>query len=427
MKKTMHNYRKLLNKNIMLALMFCLTLGIGIFTNSVQVKAANSLKIGNIQAYGGSQVAFEATFKMNGYQKIEIYRSISGGAFQLVDNFTEEGELWNTYSEGWYTVGNKKKVTCYADNTKVAGQVVFEDDSVTVGNHYSYKVVLTCYDGSKITSGTVSVAVTLDTAEILNIYSADAKKVKIKWRRVSKAQGYQIYRTEGKKWKVIKTIKSGKKVTFVDKKVKKNKVYRYKVRAYGTVKGKKVYGNFGYVCKASLKKPTVKGAYKKGSIYGPALNNNQLMQVRRVVQSFKTNYIKKGMSNYEKAFIAFNYLNQNCKYATRGWQYNGANTAWGALVYGEAQCSGYARGMKALCDAIGVPCYYVHANKKALNPSHQWNQVKVDGKWYIVDAQSGYFLAGSKTWRNEIGMSWDTKGLPKCSGSNHKRGGFYGI
>lgn len=34
------------------------------------------------------------------------------------------------------------------------------------------------------------------------------------------------------------------------------------------------------------------------------------------------------MSNYEKAFIAFNYLNQNCKYATRGWQYNGANTAW---------------------------------------------------------------------------------------------------
>lgn len=87
------------------------------------------------------------------------------------------------------------------------------------------------------------------------------------------------------------------------------------------MKGKKVYGNFGYVCKASLKKPTVKGAYKKGSIYGPALNNNQLMQVRRVVQSFKTNYIKKGMSNYEKAFIAFNYLNQNCKYATRGWQY----------------------------------------------------------------------------------------------------------
>ena len=70
MKKTMHNYRKLLNKNIMLALMFCLTLGIGIFTNSVQVKAANSLKIGNIQAYGGRQVAFEATFKISAVSNV---------------------------------------------------------------------------------------------------------------------------------------------------------------------------------------------------------------------------------------------------------------------------------------------------------------------------------------------------------------------
>ena len=90
MKKTMHNYREILNKSLMLTLMLCLILGIGIFTNSVQVKAANSLKLGNIQASGGSQVAFEATFNMNGYQKIEIYRSTSGGAFQLIDNFTEE-------------------------------------------------------------------------------------------------------------------------------------------------------------------------------------------------------------------------------------------------------------------------------------------------------------------------------------------------
>lgn len=118
--------------------------------------------------------------------------------------------------------------------------------------------------------------------QFYRIYKKDViKYIRIKRKKSNeKAKGYQIYRAEGKKWKVIKTIKRGKTVTFVDKKVKKNKVYRYKVRAYGTVKGKKVYGNFGYVCKASLKKPTVKGAYKKGSIYGPALNNNQLMQVR---------------------------------------------------------------------------------------------------------------------------------------------------
>ena len=76
---------------------------------------------------------------------------------------------------------------------------------------------------------------------------------------------------------------------------------------------------------------------------------------------------------------------------------------------------------KALCDAIGVDCRYVHANAKASNPSHQWNQVKVGGKWYILDAQSNGFLLGTNTWIKQAGMSWDTKGLPTCSKTDYKR------
>ena len=67
--------------------------------------------------------------------------------------------------------------------------------------------------------------------------------------------------------------------------------------------------------------------------------------------------------------------------------------------------------MKALCDGIGVPCYYVHANSRASNPSHQWNFVKVGGKWYVLDAQSGVFLVSGKTFQNSFGMRWNTKGL----------------
>lgn len=80
--------------------------------------------------------------------------------------------------------------------------------------------------------------------------------------------------------------------------------------------------------------------------------------------------------------------------------------------------------MKALCDAIGIDCRYVHADSKASNPSHQWNQVKIGGKWYIIDPQSGFFLVGTDTWRNVMRMSWSTKGLPKCSKKDHARGGF---
>ena len=193
-----------------------------------------------------------------------------------------------------------------------------------------------------------------------------------------------------------------------------------KLRGTENVNGKNIYSDKSVARKITLKSPTVKGDYSYGSVYGPYLDTAHLAQVRSVVQSFKLNYIRKGMSDYDKVLTAFNYLRSNCRYAYRGWQYNYANTAWGALVYGEAQCSGYARGMKALCDAIGVDCRYVHANAKASNSSHQWNQVKVGGKWYILDAQSNGFLLGTNTWIKQAGMSWDTKGLPTCSKTDYK-------
>ena len=82
------------------------------------------------------------------------------------------------------------------------------------------------------------------------------------------------------------------------------------------------------------------------------------------------------MSDVDKVMAARDYLIQFCSYAP-DWSKNRANTAWGALVYRQAQCSGYARAMKALCDSIGVECCYVHADAAASNPSHQWNTVKI--------------------------------------------------
>lgn len=50
------------------------------------------------------------------------------------------------------------------------------------------------------------------------------------------------------------------------------------------------------------------------------------------------------------------------------------------------------------CDSCGIKCYYVEANDKSLKPNNRWNQVRVNGKWYIVDAQGGAFLVGTNTW-----------------------------
>ena len=55
------------------------------------------------------------------------------------------------------------------------------------------------------------------------------------------------------KFTKVSTVKNAKKTTFLDKKVSSKKTYYYKVRAYKTVKGKKVYGAYSVVKKVKCK------------------------------------------------------------------------------------------------------------------------------------------------------------------------------
>ena len=376
---------------------------IGCFTGVSPVKADFEQKIQLNRCYAnGSEINIESYVQGSQYDYVQIYRAdrdpSQGGTFVLLDQMPISTNYWYSDSYGgkyWYTSGDNDKITCFSHSCSV-------DEDV------------------------VSATVKLSAPVVTRCHSYNNKNVKLCWCCTPKAKGYQIYKYTGKKWKRIKTINKKSTLTYTDKKVKEGKTYKYKIRSYSVVSGKKIYSSFSSVRKVSLKRLTVRGDYKANSVYGPSLNSSQLMQVRRVVQSFKTNYIRKGMSEYDKALAVFLYLRSNCSYARRGLQYNNANNAWGALVYNEAQCSGFARAMKALCDGVGVKCKYVHANSKAVNPSHQWNEIRINGKWYIVDAQSGFFLAGSNTWKNMMGMRWNTKGPPKCSASDHKKFGFYG-
>ena len=104
------------------------------------------------------------------------------------------------------------------------------------------------------------------------------------------------------------------------------------------------------------------------SVYGPVLTQAQLDMVAQTVSDFVNNDIKDGMTEEQKIRAIHTYLFQNVSYA-ENWSENSANTAYGALVNHTAQCSGYARAFKAMCDAVGIECYYVHANADAMNPS----------------------------------------------------------
>lgn len=89
------------------------------------------------------------------------------------------------------------------------------------------------------------------------------------------------------------------------------------------------------------------GNYNVGSVYGPSLTQKELDQVADAVQKFIRSYNFSAMNDYQKVRTAMLHLESHCTYAA-DWSKNRANTAWGALVYHEAQCSGYARGLNTL-------------------------------------------------------------------------------
>lgn len=261
----------------------------------------------------------------------------------------------------------------------------------------------------------------LDAPEFIRAYAKTNKSVQLAWRQVPHAQGYIIYRKTGSgKWKKYKVISGNMNVTYTDKKLSSGTTYRYKICAYRIEGKKKVYSEASLVMKLKTAAPTVKGKYKKGTVYGPVSTKSELAQVRRVAQSFKDNYIKAGMTEAQKALAIFEYVRNTCDYTWENWTQRRAGSAWGALVEGKAHCGGYSRAVKVLCDAVGLKCYYVHANAKSHNPTHRWNLVRIDGTWYVLDSKDGVFLAGTDTFCKKLGMTWNVKHYPKCSKTNHE-------
>ncbi len=78
----------------------------------------------------------------------------------------------------------------------------------------------------------------------------------VTWKKVRGANGYYVYRATSAKGKYtqLKIVKGNAAVTYADKKVKKNKKYYYKVRAYRSVSGKNVYGTYSSAVNVTIKK-----------------------------------------------------------------------------------------------------------------------------------------------------------------------------
>jgi hypothetical protein len=252
--------------------------------------------------------------------------------------------------------------------------------------------------------------------------------VRISWEKVDGAAGYDVYRATTLKgsYRRIARITG---TSYANKKLSSNKTYYYKIRAYTKSHNKKIYGKYSGKVKVTTPKDLM--AYYR-SIQGSSLNKVKLKKLDAKADSIIKEILIDGMSEVEKANAIYNYILDNVSYENRGWQVNNANHAYGALINGKAQCSGYSRAMVLLCAKAGIECLYV-LHKNPFQFGHKWNMIKISERYYHLEVQGNdldhdnpspwsdmdiveditFHLMGDSNMDKET-YKWDKKKYPKC-------------
>lgn len=123
----------------------------------------------------------------------------------------------------------------------------FKNSKLTAGKNYYYRVRPYRVSGKTKRYGSYSKAkgktVRPSTPSVSS--KAGRRKVTVRWKKVSGASRYAVYRATKKngRYKRIATLKNNKR-SYTNTRLKKKKTYYYKVRAYRIVKGKHVYSYY---------------------------------------------------------------------------------------------------------------------------------------------------------------------------------------
>ena len=195
----------------------------------------------------------------------------------------------------------------YDSNNKAVYYYDYTDKKLTTGKKYYYKIVAYyeySYDGDLVKAESKDSAVKgvtpVPSKPALKVANVNETKLKLTWGEISGASGYVIQRSTKKTsgFKTVKTITKGVTVSYTDTKLTLGKTYYYRIRAYRTVSGKRVYSSYSSTksLQVKLKKPT--------------LNQPKLV-------SSNSNKVKMSWSKVNKAqgYIIYRATSQNGKYS----------------------------------------------------------------------------------------------------------------
>ncbi len=156
-----------------------------------------------------------------------------------------------SYATGYavYRATSKKGTYKYIGKTS---KNYYTDAKRTTGTTYYYKVraYRTVNKANKYGAYSAIVyAKALPATPVLTAKNAGSRKIKLSWKKISGAHGYEIYRATSKngKYALAKRVTSGSTLSFTNTRLTRGKTYYYKIRAYRTVKRSRKYGAFSTV------------------------------------------------------------------------------------------------------------------------------------------------------------------------------------
>lgn len=199
------------------------------YTNNGQTDYANTDIYASVKATPQLGKAAMTSVTAEGYSSLTLkWEKVDGATGYIVYRSTDKSKM----------------DTQLTDITN--GAVSYVDAALTAGTTYYYKVQpYRVVNGKKVfgdASGILS-GKPLPSATRLNAESAGYKEVKLAWSAVDGVTGYEVYRKTSSSYKKIATVTNGK-TSYSDTKVTAGTAYTYKVRAYKTVNGSQVYGDY---------------------------------------------------------------------------------------------------------------------------------------------------------------------------------------
>jgi len=127
-------------------------------------------------------------------------------------------------------------------------------------------------------------------------------------------------------------------------------------------------------------------AYEDGQVVDITLSYNELAgtydAAKKALEKAANKIIVDAIEledNYAKARFVHDKLIETCEYSEGA---AASQSAYSALVNGQAVCAGYARGYQYVLQQLGIPCYYVSGYS---GEDHGWNIVNLYGEYYNVD------------------------------------------